>query len=58
MSSSQQRAVCPTVLWDGRTSDGLPIGDAEDVLELLWLLVTAVLAWVRRLAPAPELRHA
>jgi hypothetical protein len=35
------------VLWDGRTSDGLPIGDAEDVLELLWLLVTAVLAWVR-----------
>ena len=34
-------------MWDGRTSDGLPIGDAEGVLELLWLLVTAVLAWAR-----------
>src|ERR671933_2679208 len=34
-------------LWDGKTSGGLPIGDAEGVLELLWLLLTTVLAWVR-----------
>jgi putative transposase len=31
----------------GQNLGRLPIGDAEDVLELLWLLVTAVLARVR-----------
>src|SRR5919202_5444597 len=34
-------------LWDGKTSGGLPIGDAEGVLELLWLLLTAILTWMR-----------
>ena len=34
-------------VWDGRTWDGLPISDAEGVLELFWLLITAALAWVR-----------
>jgi hypothetical protein len=34
------------VLLDGRTSAG-EISDPEDVFELLWLLLTAVLAWVR-----------
>jgi len=30
-----------------QTSDGLPIGDAEGVLELLWLLITTLLASMR-----------
>jgi hypothetical protein len=33
-------------LWDGKTPDG-PISDAEGMLELLWLLATSALAWVR-----------
>ena len=37
----------PQMLWEGRTSDGWRIGDAEGVLELVWLLLTTVLAWVR-----------
>ena len=36
----------PTRLWGGTTSRGW-IGDADDVLELFWLLLTAVLAWAR-----------
>jgi putative transposase len=33
-------------LWGGKTSRA-PIGDAEDMLELLWLLFMAVSAWAR-----------
>ena len=48
MASRMQRP--PSVLadlWEGKTSTGRQIGDAEGVLELLWLLLTAVLASVR-----------
>ncbi len=40
------RASSPNGLWDGKTPDGR-IGDPEGVLELLWLLLTTVVAWVR-----------
>src|SRR5437763_1486384 len=33
-------------LWDGITPNGWRIGDAQGVFELLWLLLTTVLAWV------------
>jgi hypothetical protein len=31
----------------GKTSDGYRTGDAEGVLDLLWLLLVTVLAWIR-----------
>ena len=34
------------MLWEGKTPDGR-IGDAEGMLELLWLVLTTVLAWAR-----------
>jgi transposase InsO family protein len=34
-------------LWDGITPNGWQIGDAQGVLELLWLLLVTVLAWLR-----------
>ena len=34
-------------LWGRRNLGRRQIGDAEGVLELLWVLLTAVLAWAR-----------
>jgi hypothetical protein len=34
-------------LWEGKSSDGPQIGDAEGVFEVLWLLLTTLLACVR-----------
>ena len=41
-----RQSTLVTALWEAKISDGR-IGDAEGVLELLWLVATAVFGWAR-----------